>query len=59
VTSVSSLSDADVQAMLIHDDEQSVYQFALAVYVLDMTTRVDLVTQALLDGDAFAIGSTA
>jgi hypothetical protein len=45
--------------MLIHDDEQSVYQFALAVYVLDMTTRVDLVTQALLDGDAFAIGSTA
>jgi hypothetical protein len=49
VMSVSAVSDADVNALLADDDAMTVYNFVNAVYVLDLTTRVDMVTRTIFD----------
>lgn len=52
VQSVSAVTDADVAALLVDSDEASVYQFVTAVYVIEMTARVDMAVRALFSGDA-------
>lgn len=49
VTSVSSMSDSDVAPLLVDDDGPGVYQFASAIYVIDMTTRFQMMTRAVFD----------
>ncbi|CAN5272872.1 hypothetical protein BH09ACT6_BH09ACT6_23330 [soil metagenome] len=48
VVSVSSMGDEEIAALLEGDDYRAVYDFTMAIYVLDMTTRVSLMTRAVL-----------
>ncbi|MCU1476749.1 MAG: NADH-dependent oxidoreductase [Subtercola sp.] len=48
VVSVSSMGDDEVAALLADDDYRAVYDFTMAIYVLDMTARVSLMTRAVL-----------
>jgi alkylhydroperoxidase family enzyme len=49
VVSVSSLSDSDVDPLRADADDLDIYLFVNAIYVLDLTTRVDLMTRAIFD----------
>jgi hypothetical protein len=49
VVSVSSLSDSDVDPLRPDADDLDIYLFVNAIYVLDMTTRVDLMTRAIFE----------
>jgi alkylhydroperoxidase family enzyme len=46
VISVASVSDGLVQDLLEHADEREVYDFASALYVVELTQRLDLVARA-------------
>ena len=48
VTAVSSVSDADVDALLDHASPEEVYAFIGSLYVVEMTCRVDLVAAEVL-----------
>jgi alkylhydroperoxidase family enzyme len=48
VVSVAALSDEHVQDLLRHADARQVYAFASALYVIEMTERLRLVTGAIL-----------
>jgi alkylhydroperoxidase family enzyme len=48
VTSVSHIADADVERLLEHASAEEVYCFIGALYVLEMTTRVELVAREVL-----------
>jgi hypothetical protein len=47
-TSVSSLTDAQVARLLEFDSEDEVYAFVNALYVADMSRRLDLVAGRIL-----------
>jgi alkylhydroperoxidase family enzyme len=51
VVSVSSMSDSDVDPLRADADDLDIYLFVNAIYVLDLTTRVDLMTRAIFDDD--------
>jgi alkylhydroperoxidase family enzyme len=46
VTSVSAVSDEHVEDLLRHGDMRSVYDFVSALYVVELTERLDLVARA-------------
>jgi len=46
VTSVAGMTDEHVQALLEHGDARAVYDFASALYVVELTQRLDLVASA-------------
>jgi alkylhydroperoxidase family enzyme len=48
VVSVSSMEDTHIEALLEFDDHIAVYEFTMAIYVLDMTTRIALIVGAIL-----------
>jgi alkylhydroperoxidase family enzyme len=48
VVSVSAMSDEHVAELLRHADMRRVYDFASALYVVEMTQRLDLVARATL-----------
>lgn len=48
VTSVSSMGDEEIEALLAEDDHVQVYEFTMAIYVLEMTTRADMMIRAVL-----------
>jgi hypothetical protein len=48
VTSVSHVSDADVDALLEHATPGEVYAFINSLYVVEMTRRVELVAAEVL-----------
>lgn len=48
VTSVSHVSDAQIAALCAHDTERDVATFISALYALEFTTRVALVSSAVL-----------
>jgi len=48
VTSVSHVSDEDVERLLEHASPAEVYGFINSLYVLEMTTRVELVAKEVL-----------
>lgn len=48
VTSVSHVSDEDVERLLDHASPTEVYGFINSLYVLEMTTRVKLVAKEVL-----------
>jgi alkylhydroperoxidase family enzyme len=45
--SVDSMCDEHVEDLLRHADARQVYAFASALYVIEMTERLDLVTRAI------------
>lgn len=51
VMSVSSMTDADIDALLAHDSESDVYQFVSAIYALDAETRIRLVSRSIFGAD--------
>jgi hypothetical protein len=48
VTSVGSISDAQVEALVEADSAEDVYAFAGALYAAEMTRRVEIVSKAVL-----------
>jgi alkylhydroperoxidase family enzyme len=48
VVSVSSMDDAIVDALLEFDDHVHVYEFTMAIYALELSTRVSLATRAVI-----------
>ncbi len=50
VTSVSHVSDEQIAALCAHDAERDVATFITALYALEFTTRVALVSSAVLSG---------
>ncbi len=48
VVSVSTMSDTQVKKLLYYASEDEVYNFVNALYVIDMTRRLDLVAGRLL-----------
>lgn len=48
VTSVSSVSDADVDALLVHVSGEEAYTFISALYVLELSARMDRTLSATL-----------
>jgi hypothetical protein len=48
VTSVGTISDAQVEALLAEDSPEAVYAFAGALYAAEMTRRVEIVSKAVL-----------
>jgi hypothetical protein len=48
VTSVGTISDAQVDALLAEDSAEDVYAFAGAIYAAEMTRRVEIVSKAVL-----------
>jgi len=55
VTSVSHVSDAQIAALCAHDSERDVAVFISALYALEFTTRVALVSGAVLsEGEVVA-----
>jgi hypothetical protein len=48
VTSVGTISDAQVDALLAEDSPEDVYAFAGAIYAAEMTRRVEIVSNAVL-----------
>lgn len=52
VVSVGGIVDAQIDALLAHDDAVRVYEFTMAVYVLEMSVRVGLVTRATFKEEA-------
>jgi alkylhydroperoxidase family enzyme len=54
VVSVAAVSDDHVEDLLRHADARQVYGFASALYVIEMTERLGLVTGAILAGPAGA-----
>lgn len=48
VTSVSHISDADVERLLEYASAEEIYRFIGSLYVLEMTTRVELVAREVL-----------
>ena len=51
VTSVASMTDDDVDALLAHDSEEETYRFVCAVYAMDAATRACIVSRALFADD--------
>ena len=51
VTSVASVSDADVDALLAHASQREVFEFISALYVLEMSRRVAMTSRAVLGPD--------
>jgi alkylhydroperoxidase family enzyme len=47
-TSVAHVSDEEVSALLDHASEQEVFDFAVALYILEMEMRMSLVANAVL-----------
>jgi len=47
VLSVSSTIDSDIDALLVDGEADSVYNFVTAIYVIDLSIRVDLVTRQI------------
>lgn len=45
---VSGVEDAQVQALLAHASADEVYNFVNALYVIDMTARLEMVTARVL-----------
>jgi len=52
VTSVSAVSDRHVDDLLDHADEQQVYDFAAALYVVELTQRLELVARSTFAREA-------
>src|SRR4051812_41474337 len=52
VMDVSGVRDADVEALREHFDTDGLYNFVAAVYVVEFTQRLEMVTQALLGDPA-------
>jgi hypothetical protein len=48
VTSVGTISDDQVEALLAEDSAEDVYAFAGALYAAEMTRRVEIVSSAVL-----------
>ena len=48
VTSVGTVSDGQVDALLAEDSPEDVYAFAGALYAAEMTRRVEIVSRAVL-----------
>jgi len=48
VLSVSAVSDEQVEALREHLDDESVYAFAAALYLVEMTERLNLVSRAVI-----------
>jgi hypothetical protein len=48
VTAVSSVSDADVDALLAHEEPEQVFAFVAALHVLEMAQRLEMTTRAVL-----------
>jgi alkylhydroperoxidase family enzyme len=48
VTSVGTISDAQVEALQAQDSAEDVYAFAGALYAAEMTRRVEIVSAAVL-----------
>jgi hypothetical protein len=48
VTSVGTISDAQVDALLAEDSPEDVYAFAGALYAAEMTRRAEIVSKAVL-----------
>jgi hypothetical protein len=48
VTSVGTISDAQVEALQAEDSPEDVYAFAGALYAAEMTRRVEIVSSAVL-----------
>jgi hypothetical protein len=48
VTSVGTISDAQVDALLAEDSPEDVYAFAGALYAAEMTHRAEIVSKAVL-----------
>lgn len=51
VTSVGNVSEAEVDALLEHRDPERVYAFIDALYLLEMTQRLDAVLRATLEAE--------
>jgi hypothetical protein len=51
MTSVSTMSDDQVEALRAHLDDAAVYAFAAALYVIEMTERLRMVSGAVLGED--------
>ena len=47
-TSVEHISDEEVSALLEHASEQEVFDFAVALYVIEMEMRMSIVARAML-----------
>jgi alkylhydroperoxidase family enzyme len=52
VVSVSSMEDGQIEAMLEDEDHIRVYEFTMAIYVLDMSTRVALMLRSTLTDES-------
>jgi hypothetical protein len=52
VLSVSSVSDEQVEALRAHLDDEAVYNFAAALYLVEMTERLKLVSRAVIGEEA-------
>jgi len=48
VTSVPHISPDEIEALLEHSDPERVYAFIEALYLMEMTERVDIVMRAAL-----------
>jgi hypothetical protein len=47
-TSVDHISDEEVNALLEHSSEQEVFDFAVALYIIEMEMRMSIVARAML-----------
>jgi len=47
-TSVAHISDQEVSALLEHSSEQEVFDFAVALYIIEMEMRMSIVARAML-----------
>jgi len=47
-TSVAHISDEEVNALLEHSSEQEVFDFAVALYIIEMEMRMSIVARAML-----------
>jgi alkylhydroperoxidase family enzyme len=54
VMSVSDLTAADIDSLLAFEDQNQVYAFITALYVVEMTLRLDMVIRSATEITAFA-----
>ena len=52
VLSVSTVTDEQVEALRAHLDDEAVYNFAAALYLVEMTERLKLVSRAVIGEEA-------
>jgi alkylhydroperoxidase family enzyme len=54
VISVSNVTAADIETLLAYGDEDQVYAFITALYVVEMTLRLDMVIRATIESEVLA-----